>query len=99
MRTHTFSAIYVFQTYEVDAETGKMKIRDGDDLGPDFILEPVQEERLMTLTQTRMSKLVEIRDGKKVLTAPEPDHILPKSRDEIEKARAAYLENFLKRLP
>jgi hypothetical protein len=99
MRTHTFSNIYVFQRYLVDPDTGKMTIRDVDDLGPDFVLEPVQAERLVTLTQTRISRLVEIRDGQKVLTAPEPDHILPKDKDEIEKARKAYLENFLKRLP
>jgi hypothetical protein len=99
MRTHTFSNIFVFQRYLIDADTGKMTIREGDDLGPDYVLEPVRSERLLTLTQTRMSRLVEIRDGPKVLTAPQPDHVLPKSRDEIEKARAAYLENFFKRLP
>jgi hypothetical protein len=99
MRTHTFSNIYVFQRFLIDAETGKMTIREGDDLGPDYVLEPVRSERLLTLTQTRMSRLVEIRDGPKVISAPEPDHVLPKSRDEIEKARTAYLENFFKRLP
>jgi hypothetical protein len=99
MRTHTFSNIFVFQRYSVDADTGKMTIRKDDDLGPDFVLEPVRAERLGLLTQTRMSRLVDIREGQKVLTAPEPDHVLPKSRDEIEKARAAYLENFFKRLP
>ena len=99
MRTHTFSGIYVFQRYLIDADTGKMTIREGDDLGPDFVLEPVRAERLLILTQTRISRLVEIRDGTKVLSAAEPDHVLPKSRDEIEKARTAYLENFFKRLP
>jgi len=99
MRTHTFSSIYVFQRYTIDADTGKMTIREGDDLGPDYVLEPVRAERLAILTQTRISRLVEIRDGGKVLSATEPDHVLPKSRDEIEKARTAYLENFFKRLP
>jgi len=99
MRTHTFSNIYVFQRYLIDADTGKMTIREGDDLGPDYVLEPVRAERLVTLTQTRISRLVEIRDGKTVLTEPEPDHVLPKDRDEIEETRKAYLENFLKRLP
>jgi hypothetical protein len=99
MRTHTYSNIYVFQRYLIDADTGKMTLREGDDLGPDFVLEPVRSERLLTLTQTRISRLVEIRDGKKVLSQPEPDHTVPKDKAEIEKARAAYLENFLKRLP
>jgi hypothetical protein len=99
MRTHTFSNIYVFQRYLIDPDTGKMVLRDGDDLGPDYVLEPVRAERLVTLTQTRISRLVELRDGGKVISNPAPDHILPKDRDEIEKARQAYLENFLKRLP
>jgi hypothetical protein len=99
MRTHTFSNIYVFQRYLIDPDTGKMVLRDGDDLGPDYVLEPVRAERLVTLTQTRISKLVEIRDGGKVISMPAPDHLLPKDRDQIEKARQAYLENFLKRLP
>jgi hypothetical protein len=99
MRTHTFSDIFVFQRYLVDAETGKMTIRDGDDLGPNYVLEPVRSERLLLLTQTRMSRVTAVLDGKKVVSAPEPDKVLPKSRDEIEKARAAYLVNFFRRLP
>jgi hypothetical protein len=43
--------------------------------------------------------VVEIRDGKRVLTKPEPDHVLPKDKDAVERARQAYLENYLKRLP
>jgi hypothetical protein len=99
MRNHVYSNIYVFQRYTIDADTGKMTLRDGDDLGPDFVLEPVRAERLMILTQTRISRVVEIRDGKRVLTKPEPDHVLPKDKDAVERARQAYLENYLKRLP
>jgi hypothetical protein len=99
MRNHAFSNIYVFQRYVIDPETGKMTLREGDELPADYVLEPVRAERLMTLTQTRISRLVEIRDGKAVLTKPEPDRVLPKDKAEIEKARQAYLENFFKRLP
>ena len=99
MRNHAFSNIFVFQGYTIDPDTGKMTVRPDDALPPDYILEPVRAERLMTLTQTRISRLVEIRDGDKVLTKPEPDRVLPKDKDEIEKARQAYLENFFKRLP
>jgi hypothetical protein len=99
MRTNTYSAVYVFQTYGVDAATGKMTIRKDDDLGPDFVLEPVREERLVTLTQARLSRLVEIRKGGKSASTPLPDVELPKDRAEIDKAREEYLENFLKRLP
>lgn len=99
MRTHAFSNIFVFQRYDIDPETGKMTIREGDELGPDYVLEPVRVERLQTLSQTRISRLVEIRDGGKVLSKPEPDRVVPKDKAEIDKARGAYLENFLRRLP
>ena len=99
MRTHTFSDIFVFQRYLVDAETGKMTIRDGDDLGPDFILEPVRSERLLTLTQTRISRLAGIREGSAVVSQPLPDVPVPKDKALMEKERSVYLENFLKRLP
>jgi hypothetical protein len=99
MRTHTFSNIYVFQRYTIDAQTGKMTIRDGDDLGPDYVLEPVQSERLLTLTQTRISRVVSIKDGDKVASMPLPDVVIPKDKALIEKERGVYLENFLKRLP
>jgi hypothetical protein len=99
IRTHTFSNIYVFQRYTIDAQTGKMTIRDGDDLGPDYVLEPVQSERLLTLTQTRISRVVSIKDGDKVASMPLPDVVIPKDKALIEKERGVYLENFLKRLP
>jgi hypothetical protein len=99
MKNHTFSNIYVFQRYTIDAETGKMTIRDGDDLGPDYVLQTVKEERLALLTLTRISRVVEIRDGGKLLTKPEPDKTVPKSAAEIEKIRQAYFENFLRQLP
>jgi hypothetical protein len=99
MRTHTFSNIYVFQRYMIDPDTGKMTLREGDDLGPDYVLEPVRAERLQTLTQTRMSRLLEIRDHAKVISNPGPDQVVPKDKAAMDKAREAYLENFLKRLP
>jgi Dolichyl-phosphate-mannose-protein mannosyltransferase len=99
MKSHTFSNIYVFQRFTIDADTGKMTIRDGDDLGPDYVLEPVTEEHLALLTLSRISRVKEIRHGAAVLSNPEPDHVVPKSRDEIEKERQAYYENFLRQLP
>jgi hypothetical protein len=100
LRTHSFSNIFVFQRYNVDPDTGKMTLRDGDDLGPRFVLEPVRSERLMLLTQTRISRLVEIRDPKKgVISEPAPELTVPKDRALIDKERENYLENFLRRLP
>jgi Dolichyl-phosphate-mannose-protein mannosyltransferase len=99
MKNHTFSDIYVFQRFTVDADTGKLTIREGDDLGPDYVLETVKEERLALLTLSRMSRVKEIREGKKVVSGREPDRALPKSPEEIEKERRAYFENFLRMLP
>jgi hypothetical protein len=99
MRTHTFSNVYVFQRFTVDADTGKLTIRDGDDLGPDYVLETVKEERLALLTVDRISRVKEILKGSAVLTRPEADHVVPKDRAEVEKERQAYYENFFRQLP
>lgn len=100
MKNRTFSDIYVFQRFNIDADTGRMTLRDGDELGPAFVLETVREERLQTLTLSRLSRLKEIREGDVSLTPVTPaDKVVPKSRAEIEKLRHDYLENFVKMLP
>lgn len=100
MRNRTFSNVYVFQRYNIDATTGAMTLREGDDLGPGFVLETVREERLQTLTLSRLSRLKEIREGEVSLTPPRVDATDVKlDRADIEKARRAYLENYLKQLP
>ena len=100
LRNRTFSAIYVFQRLNIDPKTGAMTIREGDDLGPDYVLEPVREERLQTLTLTRISRVKEVRVGSTVVSGPDAkDAPVPKSRTEIEKMRKEYLENFIKQLP
>jgi hypothetical protein len=99
MRNHAFSNMYVFQRFTVDADTGKLTIREGDDVGPNYVLETVREESLQLLTLTRISRIKEIRDGAAAVTGPTPDRTVPKDRDEIEKERQAYFENFLKQLP
>jgi hypothetical protein len=100
MRNRTFSAIYVFQRFNIDPDTGRATLREGDDLGPGFVLETVQEERLQVLTLSRLSRLKEIREGEVSLTQPRPEtRPVPESRTLIEEARRAYLENYLKQLP
>ena len=101
MKNHTFSGIYVFQRFNVDPDTGAMVLRDGDDLGPEYVLQPVKEERLQTLTLSRISRIVDVKVGAKSLTAPDGGKppVVPRSRAEIDKLRKAYLENFIKQLP
>jgi hypothetical protein len=63
-------------------------------------LETAREERLETLTLSRLSRLKEIREGEASLTAVDPaTKAVPKDRAEIEKLRRVYLENFVKMLP
>ena len=100
LKNRAFSDIFVFQRFNIDPDTGRKSLRDGDDLGADFALETVREERLQNLTLTRISRVKEIREGAVSLTNPEPVvHTVSKDRAEIEKIRQAYLENFVKMLP
>ncbi|HWA85427.1 MAG TPA: hypothetical protein VG710_04335 [Opitutus sp.] len=100
MRNHTFSAIYVCQRFNIDPDTGGMTLRDGDDLGPEFVLEPVREERLQVLTLDRISRLVELRPAAKAAVKPDDGSaVVPKDPKKIEKLRRDYLEKFVKELP
>jgi len=100
MRNRTFSGVYVFQRFNIDPGTGRMTLRDGDDLGPAFVLAPVVEERLQLLTLSRISRVTEIKSGDAAISTPDPaDHVVPKSRAEIENARKLYLDSFMKQLP
>lgn len=100
MRNRTFSNVFVFQRYMIDPQSGKMTLREGDDLGPSFVLEPVREERLQVLTLTRISRVKEIREGGRSLSTPDDaKHVVPTDRAKMEQVRKAYLENFIKKLP
>ena len=100
MRNRTFSDVYVFQRLNVDAQTAKQTLRDGDDLGPAFVLEPVVEQRLQVLTVSRISRVKEIKSGAEILSAPPKTTPPPfKDRAAIEKARREFLEAYIKKLP
>jgi hypothetical protein len=100
MRNRTYSDVYVFQRFNIDPETGVMTLREGDELGPDYVLETVREERLQTLTLARISRVKAIRSGSaEANSAPLSDFPVPTDRAEAERKRRAYLENFLKQLP
>lgn len=100
MRNRTFSDVYVFQRLNIDPDTNLQKLREGDDLGPAFVLETVAEERLQVLTLSRISRVKEIRSGDVAISAPEEVRHAPlKTRAEIEDARRRFLENYMKQLP
>ncbi len=100
LRNRTFSNVYVFQRLTLDADTGKQSIRDGDDLGPDFVLEPVVEKRMQVLTISRISRVKEVRKGEQTLSR-EPEQLakVPRDRAEIDQARHRFMQSYMKQLP
>ncbi len=100
MRNQIYSGVYVFQRLKIDPENNTQTLRDGDDLGPEFVLETVREERLEALSITRISRVTEIKSGDATISARAPvGHAPTKSREEIETARRLFMENYMKQLP
>ena len=100
MRNQIYSGVYVFQRLKIDPETNVRTLRDGDDLGPEFVLETVREERLEALSITRISRVTEIKSGDAIISARAPvGHAPAKTREEIETARRLFMENYMKQLP
>jgi len=102
LRNHSFSAIYVFQRFTADPDTGRLTVDAADDLGPDFELEPVLQKRIATLHLARISRVTAIRDHGTVVArggyvAPSSGPTM--SKEELEKANAVYLEKWIKQLP
>ncbi len=98
-RNHLFTAIYVFQRYNVDPETGRLVVPKDDDLGPDYQLETVWERRFTPLTVSRISRVVSIREGPITLPVAQPKPLEGLSPAEQEKIREQFLDRFIKRLP
>ena len=100
LRNRTFSDVLVFQRFNVNPETGVLTLRDGDDLGPDFVLEPVAERRLHLLTLSRISRVKEIRLAAGPVSAPDAVQTgVPLSGEQLKKARLQFLETYLRHLP
>jgi hypothetical protein len=100
LRNRTFSDIFVFQRFNVNPDSGVLTLRDGDDPGPGFVLEPVAERRLHPLTLSRISRVREIKTDGGTVSAPETVRAAtPLSPAELEKARLQFLETYLKKLP
>ena len=102
LRNHSFQGMYVFQSILVDDKTGIRSVDPEDDLGPDFELETVLEKKVQTLLFARISRIKAIYEQGAVAARAEP-FIAPlrekRSTEELEKARALYLENWIKQLP
>ena len=102
LRNRSFSAMYVFQRYRIDDLTGVMNLDPNDDVGEGFVLEPVWEKRIATLLIGRISRIASISNEEdKVEATPyiTPSGTEHRTAEQIEKARALYLENWIKQLP
>lgn len=102
LRNHSFSAMYVFQRFTVNPGTGALTLDAADDIGPDFELEPVVEKRIATLHLARISRITAIRDQGAVVARAGLVPIAsgpPLTGEELEKAKAQYLEKWIKQLP
>jgi hypothetical protein len=102
LRNHSFSGVYVFQTYSSNPETGELTLDKEDVLDPSFVLEPVEQRRVQILRLVRISRVVEIRDGEKVLARQGWAEPLPEPKrtvKEREDAKRAYLDRWVRELP
>lgn len=100
MRNRTFAAVYVFQHFSIDPETGVKTVRAGDELEASFKLETVMEERLQLLNLVRISRVTEILEGAEVLsTLDEGRKEVPKDQAVIGEARRLFMESYFKHLP
>lgn len=100
LRNHTFSAIYAFQRYEVDSDTGALTVQKDDDLGPDYKLETVWERRFTPLRVSRISRVVAVKEGPTTMpVAPPPPPMSKLTKESREKIRQQFLDKFIQKLP
>ncbi len=103
LRNRSFSAVYIYQTFVVDAETGALTLEEGDDPGPGFELETVAEKRVHLLRLARISRVTAITDenGQTVrseFAQPRPD-APALSEAEQREITTRYLERWVRELP
>jgi hypothetical protein len=101
LKNRSFQEMYVFQSILVDDRNGAFNVDPSDELGPAFELETVWEKRVQTLLFGRISRIKAIHEGDAVTMArkfvePAKER---RSSAELEKARALYLETWIKHLP
>lgn len=98
-RNHVFSAIYVFQSFRANEQTGALTIEPDDDLGPNYRLETVWQRRFTPVRVSRISRVVSIAPGPTEKPPPPARPLAELSREAREKVRQQYLDTFIKKLP
>lgn len=99
LRNRTFSAIYVFQRFNIDPATGRLVVTADEDLGPDYQLESVWERRFTPMTISRISRVVSIREGPLTPPEREPPPLEGMSAEQKDRIRQEFFNNYIKRLP
>lgn len=102
LRNRSFTAMYVFQRFNVDQETGALTVDPADDIGADFELAPVVQRRVATLHLARISRITAIRENGAVVAKEGNAPLIsapPLTAEDLEKAKAQYLEKWIKELP
>ena len=98
-RNKMFGEIYVFQRYQIDASSGELSLPEEFDVGSAYTLEPVWERRFTPFNLSRISRVVNIAEGESRIQAEERSTFSTMTPEEIQAAREAYMENFIKLLP
>jgi hypothetical protein len=100
LRNRMFSAVYVFQRFDIAEKTGALKVKPEDDLGAAYELEMVAEQTFRVDTLSRLSRVKSLRlpDGSEARAAPieAAADFNPAERTVREKA---FLEDWIKHLP
>lgn len=102
LRNHSFSAVYVFQTFNVNPDSGEMTLAPEEKMDPSFELVPVAQRRVQMLTICRFSRVVAIRDGDKVVAKADLEITPLKSEmtpAQLDAAKREYLDRWVRELP
>jgi hypothetical protein len=100
LRNRMFSAIYVFQRFDINEQTGQLTVKPEDELGQAFELETVGERTFRIDLLSRISKVRSIRlsAGERVEAAPIASVINVKATERSGREKL-LLEQWLKNLP
>jgi Dolichyl-phosphate-mannose-protein mannosyltransferase len=97
-QNRSFAQIYVYQRFDVDPATGRLKLVADFDPGPDYVLETVVERRLHPFSLSRISRVVDIKGGA-TTPAPAEAPAPPLSDEQKQKLKQAYWDNWVRNLP
>lgn len=101
LRNRTFSGIFVFQRFDIDGETGRLRVKPDDDPGPAYELETVAERTFRVDALSRISRVraIHLPSGECVEASPIFPSVKEKSQPGRDAREKAFLEEWLKRLP